>query len=197
MKVSQRIVECGIIPVVRAASPDRAVEICREIVAGGIDVLEITMTVPAAVEVIAQMRRELPQALIGAGTVLDARHCERSIEAGAEFIVSPGFHPAVVKTASDRGVLMVPGALTPTEVVHAWQSGCGFVKIFPCSGPAYLKTLRAALPEVRMIPTGGVSLSNVAEYFRAGAVAVGVGSELTSAKDIREAARQFALSPVR
>ena len=193
-EVCKRILEVGIIPVVRASSPDEAVEAARAICAGGIPIIELTMTVPAAVEVIAELSRTMPGALIGAGTVLDPYHAERCLDAGAQFIVSPGFNPTTVQTVNDCGVLMIPGALTPTEVIHAWQSGSEFVKIFPCGsvgGPSYIKALKAALPQIQMIPTGGVNLSNAEAFLHAGASAIGVGGELTAAENVMETARQF------
>ena len=190
----KRIHEVGIVPVVRAASPDAAMDICRAICAGGISILELTLTVPAAAEVIADLVRTMPGVLIGAGTVLDVHHAERCMDAGAQFIVSPGFDAATVQAVTDRNVLMIPGALTPTEVIHAWAAGLEFVKIFPCGsvgGAGYIKALKAALPHIRMIPTGGVNLSNAAEFVRAGASAVGVGGELTAAAPVTETARRL------
>jgi 2-dehydro-3-deoxyphosphogluconate aldolase/(4S)-4-hydroxy-2-oxoglutarate aldolase len=194
-EVCKRIVEAGIIPVVHADSPDAAVEICRAICAGGIPVIELTMTVPGAVEVIAELKRTMKDVLIGAGTVLDARNANLCIDAGAEFIVSPGFDAATAEAGTSRSVLMIPGALTPTEVIRAWHHGFEFVKIFPCGsvgGPSYIKSLKAALPQIQMIPTGGVNLSNALAFFRAGAAAIGVGGELCSVESITETARHFA-----
>ncbi len=188
--VLERILEIGIVPVVRADSPDKAIEICRQISAGGIPVIELTMTVPSAIEVIAELKHTLKNALIGGGTVLDEQTANRCIDAGAEFIVSPGPLPFV-----DRNILAIPGALTPTEIIQAWHSGASLIKIFPCGnvgGPAYIKALKAALPQIRMIPTGGVNLANAKDFFQAGASAIGVGAELTSAPSITETARQFA-----
>ncbi len=192
--VFKRIMDVGIIPVVRAASPDEAVEISHAICAGGIPIVEITMTVPGAVEVIAELSRTVNSVVIGAGTVLDAYHARKCMDAGAHFIVSPGFDAATVKCVTDQNVLMIPGALTPTEVIHVWHLGLQFVKIFPCGnvgGPGYIKALKSALPQIQMIPTGGVSLSNAEAYFRAGASAIGVGSELTHAPSVADAARQL------
>lgn len=193
-EVVKRIRDVGIIPVVRAASPDAAVEISRAICAGGLPIIELTLTVPGAVDVIAELVRTMPDVLIGAGTVLDAYHAQRCIDAGAQFIVSPGFDAATVGCVVDQNVLMIPGALTPTEVIHVWHLGLEFVKIFPCGnvgGPDYIKALKSALPLIQMIPTGGVNLSNAEAFFRAGAVAIGVGGELTTAASVTDAAREF------
>ncbi|MGA2992357.1 MAG: bifunctional 4-hydroxy-2-oxoglutarate aldolase/2-dehydro-3-deoxy-phosphogluconate aldolase, partial [Candidatus Korobacteraceae bacterium] len=142
------------------------------------------------------------QVLIGAGTVLDAETAAKCLDAGAQFLVSPGFDPETVKLACRRGVLMMAGALTPSEVIAAWKAGSDFVKIFPCGnvgGPKYIKALRGPLPQIPMVPTGGVNLSTVGEFILAGAAAVGIGSELVSAaalasgniREITDLARQY------
>ncbi len=183
-QVRQRILDVGIVPVVRARSPELAVAAARAVGAGGISIVEVTMTVPGAVDVIAELRRSAGEGmLIGAGTVMDAETAQRCIEAGAEFLVSPGFDPETVKLAKQAGKLVMAGALTPTEVVTAWKAGSDFVKIFPCGnvgGPAYIKALKAPLPHIPMVPTGGVNLKNAADFLRAGASALGVGGELIS-----------------
>jgi 2-dehydro-3-deoxyphosphogluconate aldolase/(4S)-4-hydroxy-2-oxoglutarate aldolase len=142
------------------------------------------MTVPGAIGVIARLAKTMsPSLLIGAGTVLDADVARQCIEAGAEFVVSPGFDLPTVELTNRAGKLMIPGALTPTEVIAAWKAGSGFVKIFPCGtvgGAKYIKALKAPLPEIRMIPTGGVNLNTVADFIRAGADALGVGGEIVS-----------------
>jgi 2-dehydro-3-deoxyphosphogluconate aldolase / (4S)-4-hydroxy-2-oxoglutarate aldolase len=192
--VRQRILDIRIIPVIRADSAGQAIEKALAICGGGIPIVELTMTVPDAVDVISELSRTMPEVVIGAGTVLDAATAKRCLEAGAQFLVSPGFDMKTVAFAKERGVLMIPGALTPTEVMHAWKHGCDFVKIFPCGsvgGPDYLKTMKTVLPHVEMIPTGGVSLSNAGAFLCAGAAAIGVGSELTSATNVTEIARQF------
>jgi 2-dehydro-3-deoxyphosphogluconate aldolase/(4S)-4-hydroxy-2-oxoglutarate aldolase len=193
-QVRERIVEIGVIPVLRAKSPDEALEKARAICAGGIPIVEMTLTVPGAVDLIAELSRSMPDALIGAGTVLDAAAARRSIEAGAQYIVSPGLDPETIRCVKECHVLMIAGALTPTEVISAWRHGSDFVKIFPCAnvgGPGYIKALKSALPHIRMIPTGGVNLANVDAFFAAGAEAVGVGGELTSAASVTQAARDF------
>ena len=171
--------------------------------AGGIPIVEVTMTVPGAVEVIAQLAKTVGgQILIGAGTVLDAETAQRCVDAGAKFLVSPGFDLATVQFAKRTGTLIMAGALTPTEVITAWKAGSDFVKIFPCGtvgGAKYIKALKAPLPQVPMVPTGGVNLQTAADFLRAGADALGVGGELVSAaalnsgdlSPITEAARQF------
>ena len=181
----QRILDVGIVPVVRASSSRKAQAAAEAVYAGGISIVEITMTVPGAIQVISDVARALgDECLIGAGTVLDAQTAQQCIDAGAEFIVSPGFDPDTVKLAKRAGKLALPGALTPTEVVNAWKCGADFVKVFPCGavgGASYLKALRGPLPQVPLVPTGGVNLANAAELIRAGAAALGIGGELISA----------------
>ena len=169
-------------PVVRAPSAELAVRATDAVLAGGISVFEITMTVPGAVEVIRLLTQRLRgQALIGAGTVLTPEDALACIDAGAAFIVGPGLNLATIAAAHQRDVPVMPGALTPTEVITAWQAGADMVKIFPCGalgGAKYLRALRGPLPQVRMLPTGGVSATTAADYIAAGASALGVGSEL-------------------
>jgi 2-dehydro-3-deoxyphosphogluconate aldolase/(4S)-4-hydroxy-2-oxoglutarate aldolase len=182
---ASRILEIGIVPVVRASSAKQALRAVEAVCAGGIPIVEITMTVPGAVEVIAQLTKSMgSEVLIGAGTVLEAGAAERCIDAGAEFIVSPGFDLETVKFANRRDKLMIAGALTPTEVITAWKAGSDFVKIFPCGtvgGAKYIKALKAPLPQIPMIPTGGVNLNTAADFLMAGAAALGIGGELVSA----------------
>jgi 2-dehydro-3-deoxyphosphogluconate aldolase/(4S)-4-hydroxy-2-oxoglutarate aldolase len=201
--VAARITEVGIVPVVRAASPRQAMLAVEAVCAGGIPIVEVTMTVPGAVELIAQLSKSVgSEVLIGAGTVLDADTARRCVDAGAEFIVSPGFDLETVKFANRAGKLMMAGALTPTEVIAAWKAGSDFVKIFPCGsvgGAKYIKALKAPLPQVPMIPTGGVNLNTAADFISAGAAALGIGGELVSAAALEsgdvtpivEAARGF------
>jgi len=189
--------------VVRATSAKQAQLAAEAVCAGGIPVVEITMTVPGAVELIAQLAKTSgAEILIGAGTVLDAETAKRCLDAGAQFIVSPGFDLETVRLVKQQGTLMIAGALTPTEVIGAWKAGSDFVKIFPCGsmgGAKYLKALKAPLPQVPMIPTGGVNLETAAEMIRAGAAALGIGGELVSAsalasgdtQPITDAARQY------
>jgi 2-dehydro-3-deoxyphosphogluconate aldolase/(4S)-4-hydroxy-2-oxoglutarate aldolase len=184
-QVRDRIIEVGIVPVVRAASEQQAIQTAEAICAGGIPIVEITMTVPGAIDVIAQLVKTMgSDVLIGAGTVLDAEAAERCIDVGADFLVSPGFDLATVQLAGQRDKLMMAGALTPTEVIAAWKAGSDFVKIFPCGtvgGAKYIKALKAPLPHVPMVPTGGVNLDTAAAFIQAGADALGIGGELVSA----------------
>jgi 2-dehydro-3-deoxyphosphogluconate aldolase / (4S)-4-hydroxy-2-oxoglutarate aldolase len=200
---AKRIVEIGIIPVVRASSSKQALRAVEAVCAGGISVIEITMTVPGALDAISQLVKGIgAEVLIGAGTVLDPETAQSCIDAGAEFIVSPGFDLSTVKLANNAGKLMMAGALTPTEVIAAWRAGSDFVKIFPCSavgGPNYIKALKAPLPQVPMVPTGGVNLRTAADFLQAGAAALGVGGDLISqaalnsgdSESISQMARQF------
>jgi 2-dehydro-3-deoxyphosphogluconate aldolase/(4S)-4-hydroxy-2-oxoglutarate aldolase len=184
-QVRNRIVEIGIVPVVRASSAQQAMQAAEAVCAGGIPIVEITMTVPGAIDVITQLAKSMGNdVLIGAGTVLDAEAAERCIDAGADFMVSPGFDLATVQFAKQQGKLIMAGALTPTEVITAWKAGSDFVKIFPCGtvgGAKYIKALKAPLPQVPMVPTGGVNLETAADFIRAGADALGIGGELISA----------------
>src|SRR5687767_1732538 len=165
----------------------RAIDAIRE---GGIVVLEITMTVPGAVGVIEQVcARFGNDALVGAGTVLDAATAKACISAGAQFIVSPALNMDTIAYCRERDVAVMPGALTPTEVVNAWNAGADFVKIFPAGavgGASYLKALKAPLPQIELVPTGGVSLKTAADFIKAGAAALGVGADLVNIKAIRE-----------
>ncbi len=202
-EIRKRITDVGIIPVVRASSPREALLAAEAVCAGGIPIVEVTMTVPDAINVIAQLTRSArPDVLVGAGTVLDAETARRCLDAGAEFLVSPGFDMPTVKLAQEKGILVIPGALTPTEIIAAWKAGGDLIKVFPCGtlgGPKYIKALKGPLPQVPMIPTGGVSLDNAADFILAGAEALGVGGEFLSASalkagrtnEITEAARRF------
>lgn len=202
-EVARKIREVGVVPVVRAKSAKQAQLAAEAVCAGGIPIVEVTMTVPGAVELIAQLAKSAgKEILIGAGTVLDPETACRCLDAGAEFVVSPGFNLETVRFVKQQGKLMMAGALTPTEVISAWQAGSDFVKIFPCGsmgGAKYLKALKGPLPHVPMIPTGGVNLETAADMIRAGAEALGIGGELVSAaaldsgdtKPITEAARRF------
>lgn len=188
--VIRRIGEVGIVPVIRAATVDEATRAVDAICAGGIPVLEITMTVPNAVSVIREVAHQYAgQVLIGAGTVTTAEQAELCIRAGAEFLVSPGLSAPVLSVAHACGKLAIPGALTPTELMNAHDHGARLVKIFPCGnvgGPKYLKSLRAPFPNASLIPTGGVNAANAAEFIAAGAFALGVGADLVDAAALRE-----------
>lgn len=184
--ICRRIEEVGIVPVVRAPSADLAIRACEALLAGGISIFEITMTVPDAPGVIRSLvARFKGSAVVGAGTVLSAEDARSCIDAGAQFIVSPGLDLPTIEAAHERDVPIMPGALTPTEVITAWKAGSDMVKIFPCSavgGAKYLRALKGPLPQVKMLPTGGVSLATVHEFIAAGAAALGVGTELVDIK---------------
>lgn len=196
-QVEQRITGIGVVPVVRASSPQKAIDAARAVCAGGIPIIELTMTVPGAIDAIRELRRSMPaDVLIGAGTVLDAKTAAKCIEAGAEFLVSPGFNRATVRYARREGILIMAGALTPTEVITAWSAHADFVKVFPCGnvgGPSYIRALKAALPQIPMIPTGGVNAATATQFLEAGAAALGIGGELVSGSSqaITEKARQL------
>ena len=188
--VIRRIGEIGIVPVVRAATVEDATRAVEAICAGGIPILEITMTVPNATAVIRHVVREHGNsALIGAGTVTTGEQAEQCIRAGAEFLVSPGISTHVLAVAQACAKLAIPGALTPTELMHAQDNGAKLIKVFPCGnvgGAKYLQSLRGPFPHVALIPTGGVSVSNAADYIAAGAFALGVGGDLINAAALRE-----------
>src|SRR5204862_4171935 len=202
-EISNRIVEIGIVPIVRATSSAQARQAAEAVCAGGIPIVEVTMTVPGAIELIKELVKSLgAEVLIGAGSVLDAGTAQRCIDSGAEFIVAPGFDSATVQLVKNLGKPMMAGALTPTEVITAWRAGSDFVKIFPCGtvgGSKYIKALKAPLPQIPMIPTGGVNMNTAAEFIQAGADALGVGGELVlpaalksgDMKAITETAREF------
>ena len=188
--VLKQIKDTGVIPVVRATTADEAMRAIEAIREGGIAVLEITMTVPGAVGVIEQVAARFGNdALVGAGTVLDAETAKACVSAGAQFIVSPALNMETIAYCHEQDVAVMPGALTPTEVVHAWKAGADFVKVFPAGavgGASYIKALKAPLPQIELVPTGGVSLKTAADFIKAGAAALGVGADLVDIKAIRE-----------
>jgi 2-dehydro-3-deoxyphosphogluconate aldolase / (4S)-4-hydroxy-2-oxoglutarate aldolase len=188
--VINQIRSIGIIPVVRANSADEAMRAIDAIREGGVSVLEITMTVPGAVNVIAQVAaRYGDDALVGAGTVLDAETARACILNGAQFVVSPALNLETIACCRKYGVAVLPGALTPTEVLEAWTAGADFVKVFPAGslgGASYIKSLKAPLPQIEMVPTGGVSMKTAADFIKAGASALGVGADLVDLKAIRD-----------
>ena len=190
----KKIGETGIVPVVRAASFEEARQAVDAICAGGISVIEITMTVPNAPALIrAVVRQYGDKVLTGAGSVLNSEQASECLEAGAEFLVSPGLSVPVLRTAQARGKLAIPGALTPTELMMASLEGARVIKIFPCEnmgGPKYIKALKAPFPRVELIPTGGVNLSNAAAYIAAGAFALGVGGDLVNVAALRDGKAQ-------
>jgi 2-dehydro-3-deoxyphosphogluconate aldolase/(4S)-4-hydroxy-2-oxoglutarate aldolase len=188
-QIRDRITEIGIIPVVRASSPREARIAADAVCEGGIHIVEITMTVPGAVEVIRELTKGgSSDILVGAGTVLNpeaARHC---LDAGAQFLVSPGLNVQTIELAAREGKLMMAGALTPTEVITAWDAGSDIVKVFPCGnvgGAKYLKALKGPFPHIPLVPTGGVNLNTAAEFIEAGAIALGIGGELVQAEALK------------
>jgi len=188
-QVLERIKSIGIIPVVRASSGDEALAAVEAIKAGGLSVLEITMTVPGAVGIIEQVaKRYGDEVLVGAGTVLNAETARDCLAAGAQFIVSPALNLETIAFCRDADCAIMPGALTPTEVVTAWSAGADMVKVFPCGamgGASYIKSLKAPLPQIELVPTGGVSLTTAASFIEAGSAAIGVGADLVDIKAIR------------
>ncbi len=189
-KALTKIREVGLVPIVRAPSPEDAMRAAEAIVAGGIGIAEITMTVPGALKVMeAVAERYGDKVLLGAGTILDTETCRAAILAGAEFIVTPALDVRVIEMARRYSKPIFPGALTPTEVLTAWQAGADMVKIFPCGpvgGAKYIKALKGPFPQIEMVPTGGVNLETTPEFIKAGAAAVAVGGELVDLKALKE-----------
>lgn len=189
-KIMQHMHHLGLVPVLRASSAQEAITIADAILAGGVNILEVTMTVPGAIRVIEQLAdHHGSKLLLGAGTVLDPETARNCILAGAQFIVSPALDLRTIELCRRYSVPIMPGALTPTEIVTAWQAGADVVKVFPCSalgGAKYLKALQGPLPQIQLIPTGGVSLATAEEFLAAGAFALGVGGDLVDAKAARE-----------
>jgi len=187
-EVRARIEEIGIIPAVRLADTAHAQYAAEAVNRAGIPIVEITMTVPGAVDLIAELARSLPEMIVGAGTVLDRDTAHRCIDAGARFITSPGLVFEVVEFAVKKGVVVFPGALTPTDVIAAWKAGADFVKIYPCAqvgGPSYIRALKIPLPQVPLIASGGVNQQTATNFILAGASALGVGSELIPHEALR------------
>jgi 2-dehydro-3-deoxyphosphogluconate aldolase/(4S)-4-hydroxy-2-oxoglutarate aldolase len=180
-RVTRAIEDCGVVAVIRMKEPGKLRAVVEALAEGGVRALEITMTVPRAIELIAEIAPTLPQGfLLGAGTMLDAPTAHAAIEAGAQFVVSPVFRSDVIAEAHAHDVPAMPGCFTPTEILAAWDAGADVVKVFPATalGPGYVKDVRAPLPQVKLMPTGGVTVENAGDWIRAGAVAVGVGSAL-------------------
>lgn len=187
--VIRKIHEIGIIPVVRAANVDEARRAVDAICSGGIPVIEITMTVPNAPAMIRDLTNHYGDSVLtGAGTVTSAKQAETCLDSGAQFLVSPGLSVPVLQTAAKRAVLAIPGALTPTELMAALDAGASVIKVFPCGsvgGPKHIKALKAPFPGIRLVPTGGVNLSNAIDYIAAGSFALGVGADLVDLAAIR------------
>ena len=177
----QRVLDAGIVAVVRAPDPGGLVEVIRALAAGGVTVAEVTLTVPNALDVVRAAKAALGDSvLLGAGTVLDAETCRAALLAGAEFIVAPTLNLDVIRLCRRYDKLVMPGAFTPTEVLTAWEAGADVVKVFPAEvvGPAFFKAMRGPLPQVRLMPTGGVDLTTAADFLKAGACCLGIGSQL-------------------
>ena len=180
----ETIERVGLIPVLRAKSTAQGRAVVEAMIAGGVNIVEVTMTVPGAIELLKELKRAYNnQLLLGSGTVTTADQAQATIDAGAEFVVSPSLHPEVISVTKRNGKISCPGALTPTEAITAWNAGADYVKIFPCSavgGASYLKALLAPFPHLKLIPTGGVTLQTAAGFIQAGARALGVGSDLVN-----------------
>lgn len=184
-ETTQEILErVGLVPVLRARSVAQALAVVKALMAGGVTVVEVTMTIPGAVDVLKELKKEYgTKLLLGSGTVTTAAEVEATVEAGAEFVISPSFHPEVIAATKALKKLSIPGALTPTEIVAASRAGADYVKVFPCSavgGASYLKAVLAPFPHLKLIPTGGVTLQTAEGLLRAGARALGVGSDLVN-----------------
>jgi len=189
-EVLQRIHDVGLIPVIRAESAAMAHRAVTAVCKGGITIVEITMTVPGALDVIRELtKNDQTEMLIGAGTVLDAQTAHECVQAGAQFIVSPALDLKTIAWCKDRGIAMMAGALTPTEIYTAWAAGADLVKVFPAGavgGPSYLKAIKGPLPQIKLVPTGGVSLKTAAAFIEAGAEALGVGTDLIDTKLLKD-----------
>ena len=195
------IIDVGVVPVIRVSSAKHAIAATEAVLAGGIPIVEITMTVPGALDVIRELaKNSASDVLVGAGTVLNAEAARRCLDAGAQFLVSPGLNLKTVELAVREGKLIMAGALTPTEVITAWEAGADFVKIFPCGqvgGAKYIKALKGPLPQIPLVPTGGVNLSTAAEFIEAGAAALGIGGELVQADALKSNKPEIIVENVR
>jgi 2-dehydro-3-deoxyphosphogluconate aldolase/(4S)-4-hydroxy-2-oxoglutarate aldolase len=185
----RHILDCGIVAVVRSPDSQQLVEVVRALTDGGVTVAEITMTVPNALDVLRQVRQALGErVLLGAGTILDAETARAALLAGAEYLVAPTLNLDVIRLCQRYSKLVMPGAFTPTEILTAWEAGADIVKVFPAEvvGPAFFKAMRGPLPQVRLMPTGGVDLNTAADFLRAGACCLGLGSQLVEPRAIAE-----------
>jgi 2-dehydro-3-deoxyphosphogluconate aldolase/(4S)-4-hydroxy-2-oxoglutarate aldolase len=188
----QQVLDCGIVAVVRSPDSQQLVEVARALADGGVNVVEITMTVPGALDVVRQVRQALgDRLLLGAGTILDPETARAALLAGAEYLVAPTVNLDVIRLCQRYDKLVMPGAFTPTEILAAWEAGADVVKVFPAEvlGPAFFKAMRGPLPQIRLMPTGGVDLTTAGDFLRAGACCLGVGSQLVEPKAV--AARDF------
>jgi len=201
-QVCERIRELGVLPAVRVASAEDAQYAAETVARGGIPLVEITLTIPGAIPLITSLVHKHPKMIVGAGTVLDVETARQSVDAGAHFLTSPGLSLPVMEFAVKQQIAVLPGALSPTEVVTAWQAGADFVKVFPCAlvgGAVYIRALRAPMPQIPLMAAGGVTQQTAGDYILAGASAIGVGGELIpaeaiarrQAKRIHELARRF------
>jgi 2-dehydro-3-deoxyphosphogluconate aldolase/(4S)-4-hydroxy-2-oxoglutarate aldolase len=191
-QIRSRIEEIGIIPAVRLYSAEDALFAAEAVCAGGIPIFEVTMTVPGATDVIRELTRQNAGIVVGAGTIFHVETARRCLDAGAAFLTTPGLDLEIVNFALGRGVVVLPGALTPTEVMAAWKAGSDFVKVFPCAangGPSYIRALKAPFSEVPLIASGGVNQTNAIDFIRAGAVALGIGRDLIHQDAIRRRER--------
>ncbi len=199
----KQVLDSGIVAIVRSQDSAQLVEVVRALADGGVRTIEITMTVPGALDVLRQVRAALgDQVLLGAGTILDTETARMAILAGAEYLVSPTLNLDVIRMCQRYDKLIMPGAFTPTEILAAWEAGADIVKVFPAEvvGPAYFKALRGPLPQIRVMPTGGVDLTTALDFLKAGACCLGIGSQLVEPKAIaernfdriRDLARQYA-----
>jgi 2-dehydro-3-deoxyphosphogluconate aldolase/(4S)-4-hydroxy-2-oxoglutarate aldolase len=185
----RQVLDCGIVAVVRSPDSRQLVEVARALADGGVSVVEITMSVPGALEVLRQVRQALgDRLLLGAGTVLDPETARAVLLAGAEYIVAPTVNLDVIRLCQRYDKLVMPGAFTPTEIVAAWEAGADIVKVFPAEvvGPAFFKALRGPLPQIRLMPTGGVDLTTAADFLKAGACCLGVGGHLVPPRAVAE-----------
>lgn len=190
ISIINRILDAGVVPIIRCDSAEQALGAAKAIHKGGVSVLEVTMTVPGALGILENLKHQFGDSLLlGAGTVLDPETARACMLAGAEFLVTPGLDVRTIEMAKRYSIAILPGALTPTEIITAWQAGADMIKVFPCSavgGASYIKAVKAPLPQVLLAPTGGVDIDNVGEFFAAGSDAVAVGSSLVKTKALRE-----------
>jgi 2-dehydro-3-deoxyphosphogluconate aldolase / (4S)-4-hydroxy-2-oxoglutarate aldolase len=188
-EVCAKIQEIGIVPAVRTSSPEDALFAAEVVARGGIPIVEITMTVPGAIEVISHLVKNLPHVIVGAGTVLDLQTARSCVEAGAGFLTCPGLDLEIVEFAKNEGLAMMAGALTPTEIVTAWKAGSDLVKVFPCAqvgGDSYIRALKGPFPRIPLIAAGGVNQQTAANFILAGAAALGIGRELIPAEAVEK-----------
>jgi 2-dehydro-3-deoxyphosphogluconate aldolase/(4S)-4-hydroxy-2-oxoglutarate aldolase len=188
-KALKDIIDCGVVAIVRVSSAREALDVCQAIARGGVKPIEVTMTVPGAIDAIKEFKSAVKeQVLVGAGTVLDPETARTCILAGAEFIVSPTLNLGVIEVCRRYSKVVIPGTFTPTEILTAWEAGADIVKVFPATvgGPKYLKDIMGPLPQIKLLPTGGVSLENTPDFIKAGAVAVATGTSLVDKKAVSE-----------